>query len=153
MPPVVMAGLTGNEAKLDELIKAGADLNATGGSMANTALHMAAENGHLGCVRKLLAAHGEGAAAAKSLKNNYDMTPADCAEENEHDEIVDLLQEDEGDMEDEEDEEDMEDEEDEGADEEEEEGLQRGARAGGSVIHHPGDDEEFGEAAYDEHVE
>ena len=52
--------------------------------MANTALHMAAENGHLGCVRKLLAAHGEGAAAAKSLKNNYDMTPADCAEENEH---------------------------------------------------------------------
>ena len=34
-----------------------------------------------------------------------------------------------------------------------EEGLQRDPRAGGSVSDHPDDDEEFGEAAYDEHVE
>lgn len=84
--PLHLAARTGNLAVAEELIKHRADVNARGYRQDETPLHIAASRGRVDIVKILL-----GSGADPYLRNTHKKYPLDFAREENHSEIVLLL--------------------------------------------------------------
>eukprot|EP00727_Mastigamoeba_balamuthi_P005570 m51a1_g1632 hypothetical protein (715) ;mRNA; f:281264-290668 len=84
--PLHRAALVGLLAVVTELLGAGADVNAQERQRGDTALHVAARQGHDAVARALLAA-----GADKERRNSDGDVPLDCALENGHKAVIDVL--------------------------------------------------------------
>lgn len=72
LSPIHLASIEGHTEVVQELIKAGGDFSLRAGRTTphDTALHIAAHNGHLGAVRPLLGLGADG-----NSQNNYKQAP------------------------------------------------------------------------------